>query len=632
MIETKAINKIDVYKKTVKELLSEKYILDYFQREYKWQTDQVVDLLTDLETRFLQDYKDGDTPKEVANYGYYYLGSIILSSKGTEYSIIDGQQRLMTLTLLLIYLQNLQRDLKIDRPIDLTQLISNDDYVFTPNIYVEEWSKCLESLYNYGKYNLSDESISIKNLVSRYDDIGGLLSEKIQKEALKEFIIWLRQNVIFSQILTYSDDDAYRIFEAMNDRGLDLTYTEMMKGYLLVKVKDEEKILELNASWKENIHALTLCTENEDLRFFTAFFRAKYAETIGQAKKDNLDGDFERIGSNFYRWIIQEEKKTGVQNRQDVVDFLENKIPFYIGIYKKIYDASQNFNKELESIYYLNRLGFAETISHSLLLSPIKHDDDVETINKKLSIVSHFLEMFTVYMAINSKRYAQSLIKHRFYPLVIKIRNATIDELADILLKEYEDFDYYLDGINETKYPEEYNPEGVSDLELNGQNRKFIKFFLARITTFIENQSGYKSSFVNYFDTSQRKPFQIEHLWCDDYKLYEEEFKQRDDWLHYRNSIGALILLPEGTNQSHSKDPYEKKLPHYLKENLLAKSLHPECYNKNPNFINFIKTFNLPFKAHEHFKKSDIDDRLNLYFEIAKLIWNKETFDKNKTD
>lgn len=627
MIETKAINKIDVYKKAIKDLLSERYVVDYFQREYKWQSKHVADLINDLETKFLQDYKEGDNVTDTAKYGYYYLGSVILSAKGTEYSIIDGQQRLTTITLLLIFLHNLQLKLKLERPINLLNLISNDDYEFSPNIGVKEWAECLKSLFEgVEEYNLSGKSISVQNLIGRYEDIGGLLSEKIQNGALQEFIVWLKQNVIFSQIITYTDEDAYRIFEAMNDRGLDLTYTEMLKGYLLVKVGDENKIIELNKIWKETTSKINQCKKDEDLSFFTAFFRAKYAKTIGQKKKDIGDGDFERIGSNFYRWLLQNEKLMGLDNRQKLIKFLAEEIPYFVNAYTKIYDSSQNLENGLGTIYYLNKLGFAETISYSLLLSPIKFEDEESTIIKKLFLVSSFLEMFTVFMAVNDKRYAQSLIKNFLYPLAIRIRDTSVKELKEILLSEYNNIDYFLDGINIKKHPNDYNPEGIFGLELNGQNRPFIKFILARITAFIEQESGIEISVEKYLSTTQKKPFQIEHLWCDDYDSFKDEFKQRDEWLEYRNSIGALILLPEGTNQSHNKDSYPKKLSHYLKENLLAQSLHPECYKKNPNFTNFVKKNNLPFKQHEQMKIVDIEDRIDLYLEIAKLIWNKSIF------
>jgi hypothetical protein len=259
-------------------------------------------------------------------------------------------------------------------------------------------------------------------------------------------------------------------------------------------------------------------------------------------------------------------------------------------------------------------------------MAPIVFDEDQEALRKKIYLVSSYLEMFTVFMAVNSKRYAQSLIKNTLYPLVVKIRNKSIEELKTILAEEYDNFDYFLEGINKQKNPNDYNPEGIFSLELNGQNRKFIKFLLARLTTYIENRSAIETSFENYLNTNQKKPYQIEHLWCDNYDLFKDEFEQRDEWLEFRNSIGALVLLPEGTNQSHNKDPYTKKLPHYLKENLLAKSLHSQCYENNPNFTNFVKESKIPFKPHGQMKKEDIEERLNLYYEIGKKIWNKRVF------
>jgi hypothetical protein len=87
-------------------------------------------------------------------------------------------------------------------------------------------------------------------------------------------------------------------------------------------------------------------------------------------------------------------------------------------------------------------------------------------------------------------------------------------------------------------------------------------------------------------------------------------------------------LLPKGTNQSFNKDPYSKKLPHYLKQNLLAQSLHPECYVKNPNFTKWYQQADLNFQPHTEFKKDDLEERTSLYEEIAERIWNSDVFDE----
>src|ERR1039457_5513422 len=105
--ERRPPREIDGKGKTVRELLAgRKYSIDYYQREYKWQTKQVAELIDDLSSKFLESYETGHERSDVANYGHYFLGSIIVSDKDGQKFIIDGQQRLKTLTLLLIFLQH----------------------------------------------------------------------------------------------------------------------------------------------------------------------------------------------------------------------------------------------------------------------------------------------------------------------------------------------------------------------------------------------------------------------------------------------------------------------------------------------------------------------------------------------
>src|SRR5689334_22719863 len=105
--ERRQPREIDGKGKTVRELLAgRKYSIDYYQREYKWQTKQVAELIDDLANKFLESYEPGHERSAVADYGHYFVGSIIVSDKEGQKFIIDGQQRLTTLTLLLMYLQH----------------------------------------------------------------------------------------------------------------------------------------------------------------------------------------------------------------------------------------------------------------------------------------------------------------------------------------------------------------------------------------------------------------------------------------------------------------------------------------------------------------------------------------------
>ena len=70
--------------KSVNDLLVDKYTIDHYQREYKWETKQVQELIEDLTGRFLEDYEDNHPREQVAGYGRYFLGSVIISKKNGE--------------------------------------------------------------------------------------------------------------------------------------------------------------------------------------------------------------------------------------------------------------------------------------------------------------------------------------------------------------------------------------------------------------------------------------------------------------------------------------------------------------------------------------------------------------------
>ncbi|MEJ2019454.1 MAG: DUF262 domain-containing protein [Maritimibacter sp.] len=104
------MHEIKGYDRSIQELLSGgSYGIDYYQREYKWGRKQLQELVDDLTGRFLDSYQPGDASKEVAHYGHYFLGSIVVSQNDDIRHIVDGQQRMTSLSILLIYLNNLQK-------------------------------------------------------------------------------------------------------------------------------------------------------------------------------------------------------------------------------------------------------------------------------------------------------------------------------------------------------------------------------------------------------------------------------------------------------------------------------------------------------------------------------------------
>lgn len=605
--------KIDADDKTIDEVLNrKKYIVDFFQREYRWEKKHIVQLIEDLTTRFLTNYKKTHERQDVKGYERYYLGPIVLCEKKAGRSIIDGQQRLTSITLLLIYLNNLQKGRKNE--VHLSDLIFSEKYaVKSFNLKVPDREKCMNALYEGKEYDASNEGLSVKNIVERYRDIEELIPDELRGDALPYFVEWLKENVVFVEIVTYSDENAYTIFETMNDRGLNLTPTEMLKGYILSNLKDVEQKHELNEFWKDKMLDLKKISKEEDLDFFRAWLRARYADTIRPGRKGAANEDFEKIGTRFHSWVRDSKKRLGLKTSRAFHDFVMEDMRFYVNIYLKIQEATEEFMKDLESVFYIGFRGLASSIFYPLLMAPINLDDNKETITRKLAIMGRYLEIFIVFRSVNYRNYSHSSIRYTMYSLVKEVRGKDVTELSRILKKKASELDEDLDG--------------VTDLGMHGQNKRFIHFLLARITSYIENRSGIHKDFWDYVRRDVDRPFQVEHIWSDNYDDHKDEFDQRDDFADYRNSVGALLLLPEGFNKSYGALSYKDKLPHYFGQNLLAKSLNPKCYERNPDFLRYMRASGLPFSPHEHFKKKDVDERQELYRRVLEEIYSLEALE-----
>lgn len=605
-------HKIDADDRTVYQVLNErKYTVDYFQREYSWEQKHIDQLVTDLTTTFLNEYTKGDRRTVVEHYNNYYLGPFVISSKNGTKSIIDGQQRLTSLTLLLIFLNNLQKEFGGNESIE--PLVFSEKYGQKSfNIQVEERANCLEKLFLEGHYEVQpDDDESTVNMAKRYVNIEEAFPEEIKGAAFPYFLDWLKYNVILVEITAYSDDNAYTIFESMNDRGLNLTSTEMLKSYILSRFSEPRDRDKANRFWRESIQALHKESKEEDQQFFQAWLRSQYADTIRQSKAGSTNEDFEKIGNRFHSWFRENLSKMGL--KADSPDgfgtLVHDEMKFYLRAYLDILDAQKKEKPGWEHVFYIEQWGIAPSLALPLMLAPLKATDTPDVTRQKISAVARYIETFAVRRSVNFRKFGASSIRYTMYTLVKELRGKDLDSLRTFLQGKLDEM--------EEKW------SGLVQFRLHGMNRHFVKFLLSRITGFIEQQSGASTSFSTYFVSSGTKPYEIEHIWADKFGEHRDEFEQQHEFDNFRNRIGDLLLLPHGTNQSYSAKSYAKKVEHYLKENLWAKSLHPKAYDNNPNFLQMIQTLGLPFKAHESFYKADIDARQALVQSICAVIWGE---------
>ena len=118
---------------------------------------------------------------------------------------------------------------------------------------VAERIECIETLYNNQPFDPadSDNENSVRSIAARYNDIEENFPGTLKNGTLAYFMDWLIDNVDLVEITAYSDDEAYTIFETMNDRGLSLSPTDMLKGYLLANITDPIDRDKANDLWEK---------------------------------------------------------------------------------------------------------------------------------------------------------------------------------------------------------------------------------------------------------------------------------------------------------------------------------------------------------------------------------------------
>ena len=589
------MKKIDGQEKSLRELLeSKKYTLHYYQREYRWQREHVQEMLEDLTAEFLDNYQPEHKREDVKKYGVYFMGSIVLA--GDENAIIDGQQRLSSLTLLLIYLKNRQPSNVIDAMI-FSEAYGTKSF----NINVPERQACMTAIYGnrLDTFDVANASESVKNLRARYKDIEEIFpSTGVTDEMIPYFCDWLADKVCFIQILAATEQDAHKIFVTMNDRGLSLTPAEMLKGYLLSEIKDNDLREQLNGLWKAEVLALEKDTET----FIKAWLRAQYVEE---------NSDYEAVGRAFHKWIRDNHQKLNLNASADYERFIRS-FSAFAKIYGQIRHAEKNFAEATKYIFYNAQLMF--TMQTQMLMAPILPDDDKSTVAQKINLTARFIDLLINAKVTNYKKVDRNNIESYISGLTRDIRHLSVDELKTKLNRHFDDLDY--------------NPaDAFQKLRLNQFTKKYIKNILARITSFIEEKTSGTPHYVEY-KTSTSDPFEIEHIICDHFERFTNDFADKNEFDDWRNNIGALLLLRKSINSSLGDSNYRQKLDKYCSTdgNIYAASLGKQTYQNNPRFKKFVDENNLSFEPFDKFGKAEIQKRIRLIVQLVNLIWNTKEF------
>ncbi len=345
--------------------------------------------------------------------------------------------------------------------------------------------------------------------------------------------------------------------------------------------------------------------KEEDTDAIKAWLRSQQARKIRERKRDAKPEDFDLIGTEFHRWIRDQEKLLGLAKSLDFAQFIQRDFKFYTGQYLRIRKAGAELVSGLEPIHFNAQNKF--TLQYPVLLAPLLTEDPEAEILRKLCVVSSFIDILITRRIWNWRSIDYSTMQYAMFTVIRDIRGKSASEVSAILnLRLSEDQETFAKNERFT---------------LHGMNGRHIHRLLARMTDYVETRSGMASRYAEYMATGKKR-YEIEHIWANHPERHKDEIAHPSDFAGTRNRVGGLLLLPKSFNASYGDLTYEEKLPHYHGQNLLARSLHPNCYENNPGFLRFVEETGLPFMPMASFTSTEMEDRSQLYLKLAEHIWN----------
>jgi hypothetical protein len=295
-----------------------------------------------------------------------------------------------------------------------------------------------------------------------------------------------------------------------------------------------------------------------------------------------------------------------LEKSKDYETFILKEFNLFADLYISLKNYSTEFNGEYSFVFFNADRNF--TLQYQLLLAAVDRDDTQDTIKKKIIIISAFIDQYITRRVVNYKAVDYSTIKNAIFNLTKKVRKLEVNTLVLTLQDELNNMDFTLEGMERFRY--------------NQFTSRYMLHVLSRITYYIDQKIGLTNKFEDYVNRTGKNPYDIEHIWCNDYQRFASQVTDEEEFNRTRNLMGGLLILPRDKNRSYQDADYSTKLPLYFGENILAKSLHQDCYRNNPHFINLLSTLKLSLSPIDDFTKDSFKKRQQSYKEIAEYIWN----------
>lgn len=534
--------KFEAVDKPIKEVLFShyKFRVPRFQRPYAWTEDQVSEFWNDLNN-------EADS---------FFIGSFILNYENLQsegfLEIIDGQQRILTLTILLGALRDIAKGIDTE---------TSSRYQ-RQNIALEDWSgqltfriQCGDSAQEFFQTYIQEAEKSIleaipdtreeKRIKENYEYFYSRILEEVNSHDKKseklKILNTIRDKIgdlTVIHIKIQNEEDAYEIFETTNARGVDLNVADLLKNLVFKNIKPKGNKDIAKEKWA-TIESNILTTETEVKRFLRYFWISKHSfatekQLFREIKRDISDWD------KFLSGLLDASEQYLLLLTGDLEDWKDWGV--------------KNADRIHKSISAIRQMGVSQC--YVLFLSILRNYDNLKT---DPSRIFELIERFTFNYSVLSKfpgnrvekiyaRYAQRLetIVATETPKKIAGKvNSLFSQLENELREERPPKELFVEFFRELRYK---NSE---------QGRVIVKYVLSEINNFYATTNEHKIDFENV-NVEHLIPQKPDNSW----KL------GKGDIAKYVNLLGNLTLIDKRINSTIGNRSITEKIAHLKKSEL----------------------------------------------------------------
>ncbi|TAE95425.1 MAG: DUF262 domain-containing protein [Oscillatoriales cyanobacterium] len=522
------------------------YRVPPFQRDYSWTEENWEDLWQDI----LMLHNNLSVS--------HYMGAIVLQSSATadkEFTVIDGQQRLATLSIIavaviekirLLVEQNVQPEANRERQEILKRTYLGDrdprSLRYSSKLFLNENNDDFyqSNLVNLRKpLNIRSLSKSNQLLWQAFD----YFSQELEKmpdifqdgEKLTAFLgDTVAQRLLFIQISVEDELNAYTVFETLNARGLELTSTDLLKNYLFSLFQGPDDLKAAQRQWKRIINMVQM----EELPAFFFFF---------------LSLNYSRVRRERLFKLVRESVKNA-QQAFDLLDKLEN----FSSLFVALGSPNDEFWRDTpQNQPYIRALNLFRVKQVYPTLFAAYQKFSAEDFTRLLKLVVAISFRYSIVSSLNPNE------------LELLYNNAALDITSGKITGMRQVFDTLRPGyVKDEKFQQDF---ALLSLSTKGQKRKLVRYIFCNLEA---DESGIE---VN------EDSFSIEHILPE---VPTDEWRQnftdvQIEEMVYR--LGNLSLLEPSFNRDIGQKNYQIKREKYqqsvyaLTKNILAEDWTPDA-------------------------------------------------------